>query len=365
MNENLILIAAGGTGGHIYPGLAIAQAFEKEKPGLKVEFIGSPSGLESQLVPRAGYRLHHLSIGRLNRNVRSGERLKTLLLLPWAFLKAIWLVWRLKPRLVLGVGGAVSGPSVLAASWLGRAYIWEPNAVPGLANRWLAPFVKECLVVFPEAARHLKSRRILEVGMPIRQIIETQSTSSPVTLDRDSKPLRVLIFGGSQGARGLNDVVSQMLTSGAPALSGFEFVHQTGSADFARVQNIYQTAGIKVDVVDFIYDMENRYRWADLVIARSGMGTLAELAAAGKPAILVPLATASDNHQQKNAEVLVKKGAALLILQRDLTATGLLEELQDLSNHRTRLAELSKSIRQFHKPRADLAIARHLLEASV
>lgn len=361
VDENLVLIAAGGTGGHIYPGLAIAQALEKERPGLRVEFIGSPFGLENQLVPRAGYKMHALSIGRLNRNVRAGERLKTALLLPWALLKAFWLVLRLRPRLVLGVGGAVTGPCVLAASWFGRGYIWEPNAFPGLANRWLAPFVRECLVVFPEARKHLKSRRVFEVGMPVRPNIESQDE---VQSAQPSRPLRVLVFGGSQGSRGLNEVVSQMLISGNPALTDFVFVHQTGAADYARVQQIYRDAAVDVEVIDFIYDMENRYRWADLVISRSGMGTLAELAAAGKPAILVPLPTAADNHQQKNAEALVAKGAALMVLQRDLTPTGLLNTLQEFAQNRGRLNLFSKAIRQFHSPRADQSIARHLLEAS-
>lgn len=361
MNDKLVLIAAGGTGGHIYPGLAIAQAFERENPGLKVEFIGSAHGLENTLVPKAGYKLHHLAIGRLNRNVRTGERLKTVFLLPWVLIKAFWLMWKLKPRLVLGVGGAVTGPSVLAAA-LGRrpAFLWEPNAQPGLANRWLAPFVKECLVVFPEAARRLSSKRTFEVGLPIRQNIEAQGgQNQAVPVDR---PLRVLVFGGSQGSRMINDVVSSLIVGNK--VQNLELVHQTGPSDHVRVQQIYQNAISKVECLPFIHDMDQRYQWADLVVSRSGMGTVSELAAAGKAAVLIPLASAADNHQQHNAEALVAKGAAIMVLQKDLTVERMTELLTQLEKNRTRLNELSVAIRQFHRPRADQAIVRHLLEAT-
>jgi UDP-N-acetylglucosamine--N-acetylmuramyl-(pentapeptide) pyrophosphoryl-undecaprenol N-acetylglucosamine transferase len=202
VNEKTVLIAAGGTGGHIYPALAIAAALKRQMPGLDVQFVGTPHGLENKLVPREGYKLHHIPIGRLNRNVSWSERLMTLISLPWAILKAILLVHRLNPRFVLGVGGHVTGPVILATSLLRKpAYLWEPNAHPGLANRWLAPFVREALVVFDEAAQLLKTRRICRVGMPVRAAIEDLAQKTTGTT-RESV-LRILVFGGSQGARGL------------------------------------------------------------------------------------------------------------------------------------------------------------------
>lgn len=362
MNSRLILIAAGGTGGHIYPALAIAQALLKERPHWRVEFVGTRIGLENQLIPREGFKLHHVSIGRLNRNARSGERLKTLLTLPFALLKAMWLVFRLRPCLVLGVGGFVTGPVVLAAALMRKkAFLWEPNAHPGLANRWLAPFVTESLVVFDEAAKRLNSKRILKVGMPVRSSIEALSHDKATTRSQDF-PFRVLIFGGSQGARGINRVVAHSIERGGSWLEGVEIVHQTGPADFASIRDQYRESNNHVEVKEYLHDMDRRYRWADVVVARAGTGTVSELAACGKAAVLVPLPTAADNHQQVNAEALVRQGAALMVLQEDFSSEKFESLISKLKSNRQIIDQLSTNIRQFHRPEADLEIARHLLE---
>ncbi len=363
VNKNKILIAAGGTGGHIYPALAIAAALKRESPQLEIEFVGTPHGLENKLVPREGYLVHHVPIGRLNRNVSLRERLTTVLSLPIAIWKAIRLIRKTQPRFVLGVGGHVTGPVVFASALLRRkAYLWEPNAHPGLANRWLAPFVDEALVVLDEAALLLRSEKTLKVGMPIRESIEQLRNN--LATPRASGKFHILVFGGSQGSRAINETIIQAVCLGGEWMDGVEVVHQTGPSDFERVKFKYEQQNLKVEVREYLHDMPERYKWADLVVARSGMGTVAELAACGKAAILVPLPTAADNHQQRNAEALVNKQSAILVLQQDFTPQVFQELVLRLKSHPEEIDRLSSSIRQFHQPHAGLNIARHLLEAS-
>ncbi|MGE0528760.1 MAG: glycosyltransferase, partial [Bdellovibrionales bacterium] len=303
-----VLIAAGGTGGHIYPALAMADAFRRLCPGVKVEFVGTPHGLENKIIPPKGYKIHLLPVGRLNSNVPLWERLRTLTVLPWSFIKSARLLRRERPDFVLGVGGYVSGPVLLMASLLGfRSAIWEPNAMPGMANRILARFVDECWVVFEEARAFLKSRRLHTAGMPVRQEIEDvpalTAGAAPATTAPGAAPapdrggFHILVFGGSQGARGINNTVLAMVKEGGEGLRGCRIVHQTGAADFERIREGYaeipRRAGsdgdlalppVEVDVREYLHDMGNQYAQADLVICRAGTGTLSELAACGKAA---------------------------------------------------------------------------------
>lgn len=365
-----VLIAAGGTGGHIYPALAIADAFRRLRPEVVIEFIGTAHGLENKIIPPKGYLVRHLPIGRLNSNVPLKERLQTVLLLPWALLKSVLLLRRERPSFVLGVGGHASGPLLLAASLLGypRA-IWEPNAMPGLANRILSRFVRECWVVFDEARPHLKSRALHAAGMPVRSEIENMPERA-ASSSAASPRFRILVFGGSQGARGLNDAVVAMVKAGAAEtngswLTGVHIVHQTGAADFDRVRAAYGEtllADPALEVRDYLHDMGRRYSEADLVICRSGTGTLSELAACGKPAVLVPFPFASDDHQRKNAESLVRKEAAVMILQKDLTAEGLRATVDGLRARPERLGRMAENIRAFHRPRAADALVGEFLE---
>jgi UDP-N-acetylglucosamine--N-acetylmuramyl-(pentapeptide) pyrophosphoryl-undecaprenol N-acetylglucosamine transferase len=356
-----ILIAAGGTGGHIYPALAIADAFRGKKPGISIEFVGTADGLENKIIPAQGYSLHHLPVGRLNSNVSILERIKTLLLMPFAFLKSIFLLRRIQPDFVLGVGGHASGPLLLMAAMLKyRSAIWEPNAMPGLANRWLAKYVDDCWVVFDEAKALLKSRHIHPAGMPVRQEIESMVAGEK---SKDSG-FRILVFGGSQGSRGINDTVLAMVQQGGEWLNDIEIVHQTGRADFKRISEGYAAlpgAG-RVEVREDLHDMGQRYAHADLVICRSGAGTLSELAACGKPAILVPLASAADDHQRKNAESLLAKGAARLILQKDFNAETLRQNIQSLRQDPQAMRRMAESIRRFHHPHAADALVKEFVE---
>ena len=347
MSNIKILIAAGGTGGHIYPALAIADALKSH--GISVEFVGTPGGLENKLVPPKGYPVYHLPIGRLNGKISTGERLMTLLKMPYAFWVSARLLKRTRPALVLGVGGHASGPLLLMASRLGyRTAIWEPNAMPGLANRILARFVDECWVVYPEARALLKNEHARTAGMPVRREIERGPSG-----DAASTKFRILVFGGSQGARGINDAVVAMVKGAGAWLNQIEFVHQTGASDFARVREAYgpDLATYPVELREYLHDMGDQYAKADLVIARSGTGTLSELAACGKVAILIPFPFAADDHQRKNAESLVQKDAAVLIVQKDLTPGRLKAEIDRLREDPEHRRRMSERVREFHVPK--------------
>lgn len=355
-----VLIAAGGTGGHIYPALAMADAFKDARPDVVVEFVGTAHGLENKLIPAKGYKVHHLPIGRLNSNVSVFERIATLFKLPFAFIKSFFLLRAIKPAFVLGVGGHASGPLLLTAALAGyRTAIWEPNAMPGMANRILARFVDECWVVFPDARTFLHTQKALNAGMPVRSEIE-QPPAANVSKSR----FRVLIFGGSQGARGVNTCVTEMIKQNPQWAAEFEFVQQTGPMDFQRVKDLYgpNLEQLPVDLREYLHDMGQQYANADLVVCRSGTGTLSELAACGKAAILIPFPFASDDHQRKNAESLVKRDAAVMIVQSDLTPDRLRATIDELRADPERRKRMERQIREFHQPHAAQTLVKEFLE---
>ncbi len=359
-----ILIAGGGTGGHVYPAVAIAKAVLQKDPAADIQFVGTSRGVESKIIPRENFKLHLIEIGRLNSNVALTERLKTLITLPFALLKAAALVWRLKPDVVLGVGGYVSGPTLLAAALLKKkTVIWEPNAYPGLANRLLSRFVDTAIVVFEKSKDFMAAKKYLQIAMPIRQEIEEAAAHVPFTAD-----FCILVFGGSQGARAINNAVASLVESGGPWLSEVRMVHQTGPHDFESVKQRYEqtpNAFGRVECLEYLHDMPARYAWADLVICRSGTGTLSELSATGKPAILIPLPTAADDHQTENAKVLAAAGAAVLLPQKEMQSTDKLATLiRNFKAHPEELERISQNIRRFHQPRAAAAIADVLMEGA-
>lgn len=368
-----LLIAGGGTGGHIYPALSIAKEFQKQGPDFKVEFVGSPAGLETQLIPRENFKLHLISVGKLNYSGGVLKKIITFMSLPLALGKAVLLLKKRQPDFVLGVGGYVSGPVTLIASLMGyRTFIWEPNAVPGVTNRWLSYFVKTSLVVFPEAEKYLKSARIQSVGMPVRDLIEkmflNSSSAEPQRTDV-KKHFHILVFGGSQGARAINQMVQKVLLSEVQWRKGIDFRHQTGKLDYSSIRESYgvlfQTsqADSKVECFEYLHDMENQYAWADLIICRSGASTVAELAAAGKAALFIPLPWAADDHQKKNAESLVHVGAALMIEQKDLNEESLKSTILDLKAHPEKLQQIREKVRSFHRPAAAEQIVKIFLES--
>lgn len=356
MSSKNVIIAGGGTGGHIYPGIAIARAVERLHPEFKVHFVGARGGLEEKIVPREGFPLHLVPVGKLHHSVGVATRLKTLLTLPLAFFKAWSILRELKPVAVLGVGGFASGPMLFVSSLFGyRSLVWEPNAMPGMTNRMLAKRVDEVLVVFDEARGFFKSDAVVKSGLPVR------STMIPAPREKGSRPLRLLVFGGSQGARFINNLVSAALRDGDGWLSGVEVVHQTGPHDFARIRDSYAGAPSSIQVFEYLHDMDKRYAWADLVVCRAGASTVAEIAACQKAAIFIPLPTAADDHQRKNAEALARAGAAEMFTQDQLTPEKFRDTLKRFRDDRSLIDAFEANVRQFQFPHADEKIVDRLL----
>lgn len=356
MSKRTIVIAGGGTGGHIYPGIAIARAIQKLDPSVEVHFVGTSLGLETKIVPREGFPLHLIESGKLN--VKSPlRRLQTLLKIPLGLWQSVRLLGQLKPLYVIGVGGYASGPFVLAASIIGfNTAIWEPNAMPGMANRLLSRFVDKCFVVFNEAKKHLKNSQIIQAGMPVREEIE----NAVHEVSKDEK-FHLLSFGGSQGARAINYCLNEAVMSGGDWVKDLSVVHQLGSLDYATVSAKYQGALCEVEPHEFIFDMPKYYKWADIIVSRGGASSIAEAAAFGIIPIIIPL-PAADNHQQKNAESLVAKNAGRMILQKDLTPARLISEIQSLRNDRALREQMVQNIKSFYIPQAATTIAKEILQ---
>ncbi len=358
VDDRPILIAGGGTGGHIYPGVAIARAILAMRQDLRVEFVGARGGLEEKIIPREGFALHLIQVGKLHASVGWWTQIKTLFGLPLAFVQAWKILSRVNPQAVLGVGGFASGPLLAVAALRGfRTLIWEPNAHAGLANRCLSRFVKKVLVVFEAARAQLRRPDAITTGLPVRAEIRPKPRR-----DRQSGQLRVLVFGGSQGARFINQIVAQAVREGGAWLQGVELVHQTGRLDFANVCPIYAERGNpQLTCHEYLHDMHERYAWADVILCRAGASTVAEIAAAGKAAVFVPLPTAADDHQKKNAEVLVRAGAALMIEQRNLSVQSFTALIEKLRDDVWSLVGIEKAVEKFAEFDAAGKIAREVL----
>ncbi len=357
-----IVIAGGGTGGHIYPGVAIARSLEdRSNKEIKIHFVGAYGGLEERILPQEGFDLHLLKVGKLNHSGGLWSKTKTLFFLPVAFCKSIYLICILKPVAVLGVGGYASGPFVLMASLLGRrTFLWEPNAFPGLTNRILSFFVRRSFVVFDKAAEYLKTRRVERVGLPVRREIELVSKMKDKVME-ENKALKILVFGGSQGATIINEVVYEVCSELALKNIEVSLIHQTGQRNFVKMKAVYAEKFSFVNVRSYLHDMSECLEWADLVICRGGASTMAELMAAGRPAVIIPLPTAADDHQRKNAQELVNQQAAEMILQKDLTGKILVEKIEFFVQNPSLLKKMGESAREMYIPEAALKIADKLL----
>jgi UDP-N-acetylglucosamine--N-acetylmuramyl-(pentapeptide) pyrophosphoryl-undecaprenol N-acetylglucosamine transferase len=358
--KKTIMIAGGGTGGHIYPALAIAKALQKADPQIEIRFVGTSQGLETKIVPKENYPLHLIAGGKLNFPGQPLKKMKTLLSLPWGLVQSVGLILKHKPAFVLGVGGYASAPFVLAASLMGRrTAIWEANVHPGMANRWLARFVQKCFLVFEESRSRISNPNSFVFGMPVRA--EMEAGSGEFRGRQAELEFHLLHYGGSQGSRAIGRALCAAIQGKGPWIQNLKVVHQTGALDHRDFQERYKGFESFVDMHEFIYNMPDYYRWADLVLCRGGASTLNELAAFGLPAIVVPL-PAADAHQEHNARMLVEAGAARMILQKDLTPERLIAEIQSLRSQPDLLDELRQRIRKFHRPKAAEAIAKAILE---
>jgi len=340
---NRVLIMAGGTGGHVFPALAVAQAL-KEK-GVEVTWLGTRNGLEANVVPNAGFEIDWIKIHGLRGNGFAGWLLAPLKLL-FAGLQAASVIKKRKPDIVIGMGGFVTGPGGFMA-WLLRkpVLIHEQNAIPGLTNRLLANLSVRVLEAFPGAFGH--AINAIAIGNPVRAALMSLPAPAERFTGRDEKKLRVLVVGGSLGARAINLVMPEVInTLGDEVLDVW---HQTGKKLFEETQAVYKKRNVTARVSPFIDDMAEAYAWADVVVCRAGALTISELAAVGVGSILVPFPHAVDDHQTKNAQYLVDVGAATLVSQNDLSAERLARDLSELLKNRLQaltMAEAAYSVRQ-------------------
>ena len=346
-----VLIAGGGTGGHIIPALAIADELKKSYDA-EIRFIGTPRGLESKLVPQAGYPLKLINVGQL-KNVSLLTRLKTMTDLPRSILHCRRLLREWRPAVVIGVGGYASGPAMMAAVLGGVPTLaFEPNAAPGLANRLVGKRVSAAAVNFPPAAAFFRNAQV--TGIPVR----TEFFAIPPRVVGNQPHL--LVFGGSQGARALNERMPQIVVRLLDAVPGLTILHQAGARHAEAVQAAYMASGAPVDrwkVSAFLDDMGRRFADADLILARSGASTVAELAAAGKPSLLVPFPAAADDHQTRNAEVLAAADAAILLPESRMTEEKLLGDITAAMNDPQRLASMGARATTLAHPDAAQRIA--------
>jgi UDP-N-acetylglucosamine--N-acetylmuramyl-(pentapeptide) pyrophosphoryl-undecaprenol N-acetylglucosamine transferase len=340
-----IVIAGGGTGGHVIPALAIAQQL-KQQFGAEVLFIGTARGIETRLVPQAGFPLELIEVGAL-KNVSLMTRAKTLFDLPRAIAACSRMFTDFDPEVVIGVGGYASGPAMAAAIRRPLPTLaFEPNVVPGFANRMIARWVSAAAVHFEETCRYFPNCRV--TGVPVRPAffsIPPKEDSSNV-----GGPPTLLVFGGSQGARAINRAMIESL----PGLRG---KIQTGQRDYDQVFAAYQQSGISSEVHKFIDDMPGTFGRADLLVCRSGASTVGEITAAGKPAIFVPFPAAADDHQNVNARALERAGAAVVVEESNLGAAYLVETIAALIADPVRLRGMAVAARSLAHPKAVEEIA--------
>ena len=346
-----VLIAAGGTGGHIYPGIAVAEEIKRRDSSSQVRFVGTARGLEGRLVPQAGFDLTLIDSSGL-KNVSLVARARGLATLPKSFYEALKLIRQFNPDVVVGAGGYVSGPVVLMAALSNRpTLIMESNALPGWTNRVLARFVDRAAVSFEESLRFFRGKAEV-TGNPVRhEFFEIPAKQ------RDPEKFSILVFGGSQGARAINEAMVAALVDLKSSQVPLEIKHQTGPADFEKVKQAYEEAGWAkhAEVRSYIDNMMDDFGKADLVICRAGATTTAELIAAGKASVMIPFPLAADDHQRKNAEALEASGASKMILQKDLSGAVLAKQIIALAENPVAVGVMEQASRNL--ARGDAAVA--------
>jgi len=354
-----IVVAGGGTGGHLYPGVAVARALQAQVPGAQVSFAGTARGIEARVIPQEGFELDLIrSAGLKGKSL--GAFLRGVAMVPAGLFDAWRLLSRRQPHVVVGVGGYSSGPVVLIAALRGMAtMVLEQNAVPGFTNRRLAPFVRAAAVTYDGTLSYFRGRGFV-AGNPVRPEFLLAADGAQGT----PHPPRVLTLGGSQGSHAINVAMVAAALELARRCPHLEIVHQTGARDEVWVREQYTAAGISARVVGFLTAVAREMTEADVVVSRAGASSLAELAALGRPAVLIPLPTAADDHQRKNAQVLVDQGAARLVEERTLAGGPgpLVDAVSDLLTNPAARADMTAAMHRFARPDAAARIVSRLLE---
>ncbi len=342
-----IIIAGGGTGGHLFPGIAIAEAVKANVPNSSVLFVGTERGIEARVLPEKGWDLALITVS----GIKTGKlirRVKGLFSVP----RAMWQSWkilrRFKPDVVIGVGGYASGPCVLVASLTRRpTAILEQNSIPGFTNKTLGKFCRKIFIAFDKTRDYFSDKKTSLIGNPIRPAIRAlpPATAAPGK--------NLFVFGGSLGARAINHVVAK--SAGELIANDYTIFHQTGKTDYEQTKALYEEANASVDCLAFVDDMAEKYQWCDVIVSRAGATTVAELELVGKPAILIPYPHAADDHQTYNAKELEERGAVVVIKQSELTTETLTAALAKISEPATYLA-MAKAMAAHAKPDASTQV---------
>ena len=347
-----LLIAGGGTGGHLFPGVAVAEELRARDPDAAITFVGTKRGIEARVLPDLGWNLELIEVSGL-KTVGALGAIRGLFRLPKALWQARKVVKAFKPDAVIGVGGYASGPVVLMARLRGiPTAICEQNSIPGLTNKILGRVVRAVFLSFQESARFFKPKKIQLTGNPVRrELVQKLLAAPPPAGER----VHVLVSGGSLGAVAVNELAAEALIE-LSRTTAVTITHQTGEKDLAATTKRYADAGVAADCRAFIKDMATTYLAADLVIGRAGATTVAELAIAGKPAIFIPYPFAADNHQEINAREMADAGAALMFRQAELTADKLLAALKPLVSDAAKRTEMGAKMKALAKPNAAAAV---------
>jgi UDP-N-acetylglucosamine--N-acetylmuramyl-(pentapeptide) pyrophosphoryl-undecaprenol N-acetylglucosamine transferase len=357
-----VVVAGGGTGGHLYPGIAIAEAFLARSSDTEVRFLGAKSGIESRVLPKEGWDALFLDMAR----IRGGGfivALKGILKVPVAVARSIGYFREFRPDLVVGVGGYASGAAMIAAFLLGiPRVVQEQNAVPGMTNRVAGKIADRVYTSFPSAEPHFPTKRVRCLGNPIRAAIREALMGAHGATETPTSVRNVLVFGGSQGARFLNQEIPSLLHALTQKGQSLRIVHQTGVREEEETRARYVALGVEAEVLPYVDDMAARYSWADLAICRAGASTLAELTAVGLPSLLVPFPYAANDHQTANARAISEAGGGITVPQETWDEAGLANQLASLFGDGSAMENMAAEAREQGRPQAAAAIAEDCVE---
>ena len=347
-----ILIAGGGTGGHVFTGLAIVQELLSRKGQHKVCFVGSPQGIENKIIPKTGHPLKTIHVLGL-KGMSWPQKMKGLFTLPRSFWDSLAILLREKPDVILGVGGYASGPIILLGALLRiPTAIIEQNSIPGFANRLLSYWVKKIFLAFDKTKKYFPRDKCLVTGNPVRKELFSQNGSKNQKNNQQNIKFHILVFGGSQGARRIDRAMQDTVPHLKDIQDEITILHQSRGDGVSNLSKIYHNHGLDAKVVKFIDDMKEAYEQADLVVCRAGALSVSEIATLGKAAILVPYPFAADNHQEENAKALAEKNAAILLLDRELSGRKLSDTIHEYFYSKEKRQELTHNILHFSSYRA-------------